>query len=695
MSTIFFKANKRLSVSLLFLIALILLLSSTASRAFGIAEHRAELYNKDNITLTLVKSGDNSYVVEVKNNGKKDILSAKLESTDIKGIKIKSGKILELGDILAGETKLFNDKALVFDELLISSNMDTKKSVGKTSTEVGKNVKTEDTSNNGLYILLFISSVVFLSLFLKGGKTFNISKKHLSLAIISLLTLSLFASAHTSSVKAYSDEFLSKHSNLVEGNIKLSDKEYKYKGTFYFTLHDSEGELLKNSLESLKKLNENENLKMQVNAAMDKDDISSDITKSELYNLKSLDLTGANIEDFAFLNMCHSLEELNLGNQQNSLKNQDLTYLKNAKSLKKLILSGNSKLSSVAGIAHLTNLEILRISETSITDISPLKTLTNLRELSAFELGEDIENPEFDFSSLKHFVNMEKLDINEVPVKDLSFVKNMPKLKSLDVNEGDISSLSGIENAKNLTTLRASHNDISDALPLANMKNLEVLELDNNALSDISALKDLMGLKRLDLTKNKLTSVDAISNLVNLNELKLNHNKITDLKAVGSLQNLTKLSFDFNEVKDLNFASNLEKLQSISGKNNGIQSISPLKNLSHLEELQFANNQISDISQINRIWSKDSFVNIGIEDQKISIDIPFSATEGELDPLGKDYTYSLLKDEQSPSGVEISQSGKLKLSGVSKDLKSFSINFESKANGYNKKHSGKININII
>ena len=99
-------------------------------------------------------------------------------------------------------------------------------------------------------------------------------------------------------------------------------------------------------------------------------------TKTDMQNIKKLELSIENISDISFLKYFPNLEELKLGHNNIS----DLNPLSTLTSLKTLDLSENN-ISDISKLADLKNLKNLNLSGNNISDISKLASLTNLESL--------------------------------------------------------------------------------------------------------------------------------------------------------------------------------------------------------------------------------------------------------------------------------------------------------------------------
>lgn len=176
----------------------------------------------------------------------------------------------------------------------------------------------------------------------------------------------------------------------------------------------------------------------------------------------------------------------------------------------------------ISGIESLTNLQKLDLYGNKISDITVLKDLTNLQELN---LGYNKIN---DITTLKNLTNLQKLDLYVNQISDISALKDLTNLKTLDLEDNLISNISILEGLYNLKILDLDYNKISNISALKGLYNLQNISAYKNQISDISALKGLYNLKTLDLTDNQISDINVLKGLYNLRTLYLGDNQISD-----------------------------------------------------------------------------------------------------------------------------------------------------------------------
>ena len=148
-------------------------------------------------------------------------------------------------------------------------------------------------------------------------------------------------------------------------------------------------------------------------------------------------------------------------------------------------------------------------------------------------------------AGLEYATYLEELVFNRTQIGgDLSPLENLTQLKRLDLGYSQISDISPLANLTNLTYLNLQSNQISDISPLANLTQLEFLWLVHNRISDISPLANLRRLTRLGLYNNRIRGVSPLAGLVNLEELFIGNNPIEDASPLAVLPKLRDVDID-------------------------------------------------------------------------------------------------------------------------------------------------------
>lgn len=183
-------------------------------------------------------------------------------------------------------------------------------------------------------------------------------------------------------------------------------------------------------------------------------------------------------------------------------------------------------LAPVSGLEKLTFsdhfLDRIRFRDAGLEEIH---SLTGLRELAVRQA--EVKGP-----GLRHFVNLESLDVTLCPVADFAPLAGMRKLRRL----------------------WAGDTFVVDLAPLAKLTALEDLDLHGTGVRDegIVHLAGLKGLRRLDLQGTAITdaAVETLENLPNLESLNLYRTKLSNagLARLSKLKKLREIDVRYTRV---------------------------------------------------------------------------------------------------------------------------------------------------
>jgi hypothetical protein len=184
------------------------------------------------------------------------------------------------------------------------------------------------------------------------------------------------------------------------------------------------------------------------------------------------------------------------------------------------------------GIAGLTGLRELRLTNTQVSDLSPLAGLTGLT----------------------------RLWLESTPVNDLSPIAGLTRLTWLSLDSTPVSDLSPIADLKGLTRLSLMWMQVSDLSPLSGLTGLTLLQLDEAQVSDLSPLGGLTGLEWLTLSGTKVSDLSSLHKLTGLKGLLLHGTQVRDLLPLAGLKGLKQLGLNGNPATDLRPLRKLTRL---------------------------------------------------------------------------------------------------------------------------------------
>ena len=172
-------------------------------------------------------------------------------------------------------------------------------------------------------------------------------------------------------------------------------------------------------------------------------------------------------------------------------------------------------ITSLAGLEHATNLEVLYLQENQLTDLEALSGLTNLRTLV--------------------------LNNNALTSEALSALSGLANLETLTLESNLITAVDSLSSLAKLTLLDLKGNQIEAVNALAGLSELKTLILWGNRLADedLETLSTLTGLTYLDLRDNLLTNVSALLSLTQLQTLHLTGNVLDATSCESVIPQLT------------------------------------------------------------------------------------------------------------------------------------------------------------
>lgn len=229
--------------------------------------------------------------------------------------------------------------------------------------------------------------------------------------------------------------------------------------------------------------------------------------------------------------------------------------------------------------------------------------LPKLKKLKKLVLAGSKSNPLpiLDLSGIASLTNLEFLSITNGSVSDISPLAELKKLRQLYLYGNNISDITPLSSLKQLKVLRLRGNNITDIYPLESLTSLRVLRMGRNNITDISSLKYMKQLENLSLYSNNIENITSLKTLLLLKKISLRDNRITDIKALGMSVSLEELDLRTNAIKDLSPLIGNPSLRKLYLKNNNIHSVASLAGILTLEELDFGNNSIDDLSPLMKL----------------------------------------------------------------------------------------------
>ena len=399
---------------------------------------------------------------------------------------------------------------------------------------------------------------------------------------------------------------------------------------------------------------------------------NEELTKEQLKNIISLDLSSKDISDLSGIENLSSLTSLSLNDnfiealspiseltnlQFLDLGDNAISSIKDISKLTKLTYLdiSNNFIEDISGISNMKNLTILDLSNNNIESIEALKNLTKITNLN-------ISNNDIVSEDLGEIENLKSLEIfyaENCNLYDISKITSK-NLKDINLSNNYIDEISSLNNNKDLISINLSNNNIKDISSLSASSNLKNLNVGENIVNNngASVVKNFNKLENLNISNGSITSIDTLKNLTMLKGINLDGNKILDLSPLNNKQNLEVLSLsdcniNNNQLKSINSLNNLKE---IDISNNNITSIESLNNSKNIVYLDVSENEIKDISslsQFNKIEDLD-ISNNPIENNKNNQDVINNMTNNGVEVSNKKDVISVEEITLDKSEIEIS-----------------------------------------
>lgn len=201
---------------------------------------------------------------------------------------------------------------------------------------------------------------------------------------------------------------------------------------------------------------------------------------------------------------------------------RDISPLRGLKKLELLRLSHND-ITDISPVKGLTNLKHLFLSHNRIEKIDAVKNLTNLESLDfARNKGEERIS---DISGLANLTKLKLLGLSDTNIPDISILKNLVNLETFMANDSNINNIEVLKNAKNLKLLYLDSNKITDVSIVKDLLNLKELYLRNNNISEIDFSK-LTNLEDVNVQGNRIRDYSSLKNLDSLKYVNISKQKI-------------------------------------------------------------------------------------------------------------------------------------------------------------------------
>lgn len=350
------------------------------------------------------------------------------------------------------------------------------------------------------------------------------------------------------------------------------------------------------------------NLIFAINESLNKNELTSKITKEEMASLESIDLSDKNIESLEGIEFAKNLKKIDLSNNYI----EDIKQLSSLTALEELNLS-NNKIENIEPIKSLVNLKRLDLSNT-IRDVS-----IDGEKLNSDEEIENKGNKIKDVSSLAFLSNLVMLNLSNNKIENIDEIINLRSLKSLNLSGNSITNISSIKNISGIINLNLSNQIIvKDKLNVIG-KNLEItydIKDELNYLINPSFISKNGILENTDIKWENLDEYVSSLEVKFTKDIKINEDlevyysgkiiqpievdEIVDIEdsiLLNTINNsLGKTDLNSNVLK-----SEIEKIEVLEIKNSELKSLKGLAYAINLRELSIKNTKIENFDELSSL----------------------------------------------------------------------------------------------
>ncbi|CAL6057220.1 Conserved_hypothetical protein [Hexamita inflata] len=279
--------------------------------------------------------------------------------------------------------------------------------------------------------------------------------------------------------------------------------------------------------------------------------------------------------------------------------------ISNLKLLKKVVLSGNK----IIDLKHVHDLPLLNWAQSKLEQ-NPAEPSDFQKHSNADELAKEAKLNTESNQNVIYDSSMSRKYHAQVQNGALAIVKD-EKLTSVCFAE-----LIGVESlfvvqcvnisfqrcpTKVLKKLIANCCNIRSLDGLQKMTQLTELTLSLNQISNIEAIASLVNLTLLDLSQNNLEDISPIAKLKQLKVLDLSQNLITRISPLQGLDKLEILTLVQSNLTDISSLSGLTQLTELDVSQNNIANINSVAQMVNLTYLNFSFNKVISLEALEHL----------------------------------------------------------------------------------------------
>ncbi|EMF9992806.1 leucine-rich repeat protein [Listeria monocytogenes] len=396
-------------------------------------------------------------------------------------------------------------------------------------------------------------------------------------------------------------------------------------------------------------------------AATGSEDITQEVSQTDLNKITSLTATSKGIVDLTGINLLSKLAYLSMSGNQIS----DISALNGLANLSNLNVSSNQitsfNLNANSNLPMLNTVDIRSndLNNINVQDQSKLRTIkcdtgssselteVMLKNLPTLIAASNSSNPVADDIAFSSTPGLSKVILENLPSTSSSVqldrcvieelvINNLPKVSIVTINNNKITTLEGLEDLAALTSLNAGNNELTEIESMHAFPKLQTLTLISNKLTSIilnqATANGTPNLTSIDSRSNDLTKIDiqdqpkltkiicdtgssaeltelTLRNLPELIAASNGSNAVSDDIAFSATPGLSKVTLenllatnvtiqlDHCVIEEL-VINNVPQVAFIYINNNKITTLEGLGNLTAVTNLNAENNELTELENI-------------------------------------------------------------------------------------------------
>ncbi|EDN9532915.1 leucine-rich repeat protein [Listeria monocytogenes] len=396
-------------------------------------------------------------------------------------------------------------------------------------------------------------------------------------------------------------------------------------------------------------------------AATGSEDITQEVSQTDLNKITSLTATSKGIVDLTGINLLSKLAYLSMSGNQIS----DISALNGLANLSNLNVSSNQitsfNLNANSNLPMLNTVDIRSndLNNINVQDQSKLRTIkcdtgssselteVMLKNLPTLIAASNSSNPVADDIAFSSTPGLSKVILENLPSTSSSVqldrcvieelvINNLPKVSIVTINNNKITTLEGLEDLAALTSLNAGNNELTEIENMHTFPKLQTLTLISNKLTSIilnqATANGTPNLTSIDSRSNDLTKIDiqdqpkltkiicdtgssaeltelTLRNLPELIAASNGSNAVSDDIAFSATPGLSKVTLenllatnvtiqlDHCVIEEL-VINNVPQVAFIYINNNKITTLEGLGNLTAVTNLNAENNELTELENI-------------------------------------------------------------------------------------------------